>query len=291
MNTETAIPTHRPTRRRGSLSIIENHAKRDQQDSRAVLYIRVSTKDQENSVDAQETNATNYATFKHLEIAEIFRDIGESAVKKPFLTRPAAKKLLKFIKKEKINTILFTRPDRAFRNVKDCCECVKLFNDQGIRIDFIESQIDASTSEGRMTLQLMVTFAEWEGNLRAERQRDGYDEMRKKRLARSPTAIPYGWDLGGLVTSERGKKSHQLHPNPKEQATLHRMIRMRKSGRILEAIANHLNENGIKTKLAGKEMTRKGVTFTVSGIWKKDTVLSVLEHAELASAEELAELS
>jgi DNA invertase Pin-like site-specific DNA recombinase len=233
--------------------------------SAVVLYVRASTADQVNSLDAQRKRAAEFAKAKDLTILETFIDSGVSAVQYGIRDRPQAKRMFAYIKKHGIATILVLRLDRAFRSSLDFSRTTTEGLEQGFHFRFIEPDIDYGTPMGRMFAGMEALRAEMEGELRNQRVNDAYDSLRENRIARSNNP-GYGWKLGplsGSISRSSRKPLHTLLPIPAEQAIL-RHIKAR-----YDATPGH------------------GILTATDGIWKHITVKSVLAHAVLATDAEL----
>jgi DNA invertase Pin-like site-specific DNA recombinase len=257
-------------------------------DNRCILYIRASTADQQHTLEAQAHEAARFAAAHGKVVTATYTDSGVSG-SKPFLSRTEAKKAVAHLLREGIGTLLVMKLDRAFRNTVDMHQTVDHLLDKGITFRVANPDIDFKGPFGRLIATLLGAIAEFELGCRSERQRNGFDSMRRQRIARSQNA-PFGWDIGGEIpgeTSKSGKPYRALVPNPQEQATLRTIIEGYEDKRLtLQEICDQLNASGIKTKMAGKTMTRtvkgKPKTITISGEWKPATVKSVLDHADLA---------
>ncbi len=271
--------------------------------NRCVLYVRASTPEQVNSLDAQKSKAAEFAKAKDLLIEHTFVDHGVSAVHYGIRERPEAKRMFAYIKKHGIATILVLRLDRAFRSSLDFSLTTTQGIQEGFHFRFLQPDIDYGTPMGRMFAQMEASRAEMECELRSQRVDDAYDSLRERRIARS-NQPGYGWQLGPLseMLSRASKKPlHTLIPIPAEQAVLrHIKAAWEASGKSfgkLTAIAADLNARGIPTKIpAGtviqrtygkRTATPRPVTIVTDGLWKPMTVKSVLAHAVLATDSEL----
>ena len=263
-------------------------------DSRCVLYIRASTADQKNSLDAQAFEARRFAEAHGKSVVETFIDPGVSG-SKPFLQRKEARKAIAYMKANGITTLLVLKLDRAFRNTVDMHTTIDRLMADGISFRIANPDIDFHGPFGRLIATLLGAIAEFELGCRAERQKDGFDVMRRNRVSRSQFA-PFGWELGPELPdqSHAGRPLRRLVPNETEQAALREILALYEQRETLQAIADRLNSDGIPTKTpAGQTITRtylKGTpdeyqkTFVTSGQWKPQTVKSVLDYAELANS-------
>lgn len=275
-----------PQPRRGSL-LKKQLAKKKTTDTRVVSYIRASTEEQQNSLRAQQNELTDFCKSKKLTNTKSFVDSGTSATKTKFLTRRKVKSLLKYAEENKINKILFYHPDRAFRSQEDFFISQAELAQKGIYMIFMRPDMDTSTFMGQQMLATLIAFSEMEGTRRSERQCSVADLHRKERIPRNSTA-PYGWDIIENPNRNSPKDPKKiLIPNVPEQAILKIILEHHNEEYPLEWIARHLNTNNIPSKNKGQTFTRNGETYTASGKWYRSTVLSVIEHAELASPEEL----
>jgi DNA invertase Pin-like site-specific DNA recombinase len=257
----------------------------DLTDHRCVLYIRASTADQKNSLDAQEHEGRAFATRNGREISGVFIDPGVSG-SKPFLQRKEARKAITHMKREGITTLLVLKLDRAFRNLPDMRATLDHLMAEGLTLRVINPDIDFKGSIGLLIANILGAIAEFELGCRGERQRDGIEVMRRKRVSRSQYA-PFGWDLGPELPDDKshaGRPLRQLIPNPNEQAALREIISLYEQRETLQSIADRLNSDNIPTKRAGTSIVRNGKVIPCSGIWKPQTVKSVLDYAELADA-------
>lgn len=78
--------------------------------------------------------------------------------------------------------------DRLARDMHDLTKIVKVLEDKGAALEILDQSIDTSTASGKAFLQMLGVFAEFETNLRKERQRAGIDAARAKgkHLGRKP---------------------------------------------------------------------------------------------------------
>ena len=94
--------------------------------------------------------------------------------------RDELKTLLSFLRDG--DSLVITRIDRLARSVKDLEEIVEQLNNKGVNLIATEQPIDTSTSVGKCLLQMLSVFAEFETNLRKERQMEGIKKAKAKGL-------------------------------------------------------------------------------------------------------------
>lgn len=279
--------------RKGSLTRRNRDEQTTTRDNRVFLYIRASTPEQVNSLDAQAAAASRYAERHELIIDGTETDAGVSAIKHGFRDRPGAQRMFRTMKARGVRTILVLRVDRAFRSSLDFSQTLAWCRDEGFSFRFIDPDIDLGTPMGEMFIQIQVALAQMEGNIRTARVDGALDSLRDNRLSRNGASAPYGWKA---MPCEDGTKTRQGHgqfrhvPIPAEQSVLRHMMELweiHQGHGALTRIASILNDEGIPSKMAGKPMTKHGRTFICSGKWQPGNVRSVLEHAVPATDAEL----
>ena len=123
-------------------------------------YARVSTIDQDLTVQQEALIAAG---------AEIVRS--EKVSGASIHGRDELKNLLDFLRDG--DTLMITRVDRLARSVKDLQDIVHQLRERGVDLKATEQSIDTGTPEGKCFLDMLGVFAEFETNLRKERQKDG----------------------------------------------------------------------------------------------------------------------
>jgi predicted site-specific integrase-resolvase len=262
-------------------------------DNRVFLYIRASTPEQVNSLDAQAAAAARFADRHELLIHGTETDAGVSAIKHGFRDRPGAQRMFRTMKGRGIRTILVLRVDRAFRSSLDFSQTLAWCRDEGFTFRFIDPDIDLGTPIGEMFIQIQVALAQMECDIRSSRVDGALDSLRSHRLSRNGSAAPYGWQAIPCTdgtTTRQGHGQYRHLPIPAEQAVLRHLLELwelHQGHGALTRIAAIMNDLGIPTKMAGQSMTKHGRTVTCSGLWFPATVKSVLEHAVPATDAEL----
>ncbi len=246
-------------------------------------YVRGSTEEQKNTIDAQINELRAYARREGLDMPDwaIFVDSGTSAKKRMFFERPEIQNMLDTMREQGAVQFAVTKLDRAFRNVMDCLSALKTLKQHGIRFHLTSMKIDMGTVHGEFFMTLLAAVAQMENGIRADRQSSSYMSMR--RTGQRCGAVPYGWDAVPSSSGRRsktGRDADDLEPNETEQAVLKLMQGLRRDeGMSYAAIANHLNLNTIPSKHAGEVKGGK----VCSGAWHASTVKKALDHAGLMS--------
>lgn len=158
----------------------------------AFAYVRCSHLDSAESglgLAAQEATVRAYYDFLRLRDPnlrelrfhpDVCRDLAISAYKKSsasFDKRPGARKLLGMVKPG--DHILFARLDRAFRNALEARLWINHWKESGVRVHFVDLQIDIGTATGMMIFGFMSYVAEWYSASISERTKEG---LRQKLL-------------------------------------------------------------------------------------------------------------
>lgn len=92
--------------------------------------------------------------------------------------RPELQACLQFLREG--DTLVITRLDRMARSVLDLAKIAELLRTKGVALKVLDQAIDTQTSEGRLMFGLLGAFAQFENDIRAERQSDGIAKAREK---------------------------------------------------------------------------------------------------------------
>lgn len=90
--------------------------------------------------------------------------------------REALAEALRYVRKG--DTLLVTRLDRLARSAGDLNSIVRDLNVQGVGFRAIDQEFDTTTSNGRLMMNMLAAFAEFETDIRKERQREGIDKAK-----------------------------------------------------------------------------------------------------------------
>lgn len=205
---------------------------------RNFAYIRVSTSDQNASLEAQQEKILNYCKFKGWAEPEFLIDEHISGGK-PILERPAGSKLSGI----KDANILSVKLDRLFRNTVDAMTMRELWHKNKVGIILIDeggNTINASTAIGIMLYGFRALTAEYEKNIISERTSTVLQH--KKKNGKQYTGAIFGFD----------KKDGELVENIEEMTWINRIFGLREGGLSLQGIADKLNEAKVKPKNNGK---------------------------------------
>jgi len=141
------------------------------------LYIRTSTGNQEESIKLQTKELKNYCKAKEYEIFEQYIDFGYSGSN---TERPAFQRLMKDAKEKKFSFVLVTKIDRFARSMIDFLVSVQQLQELDIQFLATSQAIDTSSAMGKLTLNIMAAFADFERIMIRERMEYGRLEAEKR---------------------------------------------------------------------------------------------------------------
>lgn len=172
---------------------------------RAGLYIRVSKEEQAlhgYSLDAQENKLKEYAKDKGYKIVDIYRDEGITARKKPS-RRAEFMRMINDVKNDEIDTILFIKLDRWFRNVADYYQYQSILDDHDVTWETTEEDYNTNTAQGRLYLNIKLSIAQNESDTTAERIKFVFAEKIKRgEVISGTTGLGYKIENKRLVKNE-----------------------------------------------------------------------------------------
>ena len=224
---------------------------------RCAIYTRVSTDhglDQEfNSLDAQYDAASAYIMSQaHAGWTLIRSRYDDGGYSGGSTDRPDLQKLLDDIRARRIDVIVVYKVDRLTRSLADFAKLVELFDAHGVSFVSVTQQFNTTTSMGRLTLNVLLSFAQFEREVTSERIRDKIAASKRKGLWVGGT-LPLGYEMkdGKIAIIE-------------EEAELVRSIfrRYLELGSVNELLRD-LRERNIRTKtrLLSTGATRGGIPF------------------------------
>ena len=209
---------------------------------RVVIYIRVSTQEQAlegHSISAQEKNARDYADRMGYEVVGVYADEGESG--KSTKHRAAFQQMMADARKGLFDLVVIWKLTRLGRNMLDILKTVEELLKLDIELYSISESFDITTSSGKLMLQLLGSFAEFERNQISENV-----AMAMMSLVRDQQRYAGGRRLGYVSgVDENGSK--QLIVEPEEAKIVQLIFAKYLGGEGYRAIANYLNRHGYRT--------------------------------------------
>jgi site-specific DNA recombinase len=175
---------------------------------RCAIYTRVSTEhglDQEfNSLDAQYDAASAYIKSQaHAGWTLIRSRYDDGGYSGGSTDRPDLQRLLDDIRARKIDVIVVYKVDRLTRSLADFAKLVELFDAQGVSFVSVTQQFNTTTSMGRLTLNVLLSFAHFEREVTSERIRDKIAASKRKGLwVGGPLPLGYAMKDGKIAVVE-----------------------------------------------------------------------------------------
>jgi len=167
--------------------------------TRCAIYTRVSTDErldmEFNSLDAQREAALAYIQSQKHEgwilVGDRFDDGGFSGGS---MERPALQRLLRDVESGRIDVIVVYKVDRLSRSLTDFARIVEVFENNKASFVSITQQFNTTSSRGRLTLNILLSFAQFEREVIGERIRDKFAASRRKGMWMGGTP-PLGYDI------------------------------------------------------------------------------------------------
>jgi len=262
---------------------------------RCAVYTRKSTEEgldmDFNSLDAQRESCEAYIASQRAEgwllVADRYDDGGFSG---GTTERPALKRLLADLKAGKVDVIVVYKIDRLSRSMLDFLNLVELFERHGVTFVSVTQSFNTKDAMGRMALNILVTFAQFERELIGERIRDKVAASRRRGKWMG------GWTPLGYEVHDRKLIIHQADA----ERVLHifrRFVQLKSATRLARELVaagernryGHLLDKGILYKLLNNRVyigdaVHKGTSYPGEheaiidrGLW--DQVHAILKES------------
>ena len=216
------------------------------------IYTRKSTTeglDQDfTSLDAQREAAESYINSqKHEGWVALPGQYNDGGFTGANIDRPALQKLLSDIKAGGINCVIVYKVDRLSRSLMDFAQLLEFLDKHNVTFVSVTQAFNTNTSMGRLTLNILLSFAQFEREIISERTKDKMGAARKKGqwLGGRP---PFGYDV-----ENDGKK---LLINPEEAKIVREIFKLYLEGNSLLKVALILNEKGYRSKQGASKAGR-----------------------------------
>jgi len=207
------------------------------------IYVRVSTDEQVKegfSIAAQLERLRAFALSQGWEVTHEYVEEGWSAKN---INRPQLQKMLQDIKKEEIQVILVYKLDRLTRSVIDLYTLLNEFEESKVSFRSATEVYDTSTAMGRLFVTLVAALAQWEREQLVERVKVGLEQMVDEGKKPGPQEL-YGYKFDTDFNCEIIEEEAEM---------VRWMFELYADGYGYRAIADKLNQRGIKTKRSAKE--------------------------------------
>jgi DNA invertase Pin-like site-specific DNA recombinase len=211
--------------------------------TRCAIYTRKSSEEgleqDFNSLDAQREACEAFILSQKHEgwtaLSEMYDDGGISGAT---LERPALKRLLSDIEAGRIDTVVVYKVDRLTRSLGDFAKIVEVFDTRGVSFVSVTQQFNTTTSMGRLTLNMLLSFAQFEREVTGERIRDKIAASKKK-----------GMWMGGMVPLGYDVDDRKLVINEAEAETVRTIYRRYVELGSVRGLKEELDRNEIVSKV------------------------------------------
>jgi len=209
---------------------------------RCAIYTRKSTEEgleQEfNSLDAQAEACAAYITSqRHEGWSPVDKQYDDGGYSGGSMERPGLKRLMADVEAGKVDVIVVYKVDRLTRALSDFAKIVDILDGAGASFVSVTQSFNTTTSMGRLTLNVLLSFAQFEREVTGERIRDKIAASKKKGMWMGGP-LPLGYDV----------KDRKLVINKNEAKTVRHIFERYCALKSIGALAGELERNGIRSK-------------------------------------------
>ncbi len=184
---------------------------------RCAIYTRKSTEEglgqDFNSLDAQRDSGEAYIRSQASEgwtlLPDQYDDGGYTGAN---MERPAIRRLLADVQAKKVDCVLVYKVDRLSRSIRDFAKIMEVLDKHGTTFVSVTQQFNTTTSLGRLTLNILLSFAQFEREIISDRTRDK-QVLARKRGRWTGGHLPLGYDLEAgclVVNAEEADRVRQI---------------------------------------------------------------------------------
>ena len=214
----------------------------DKKKVRCAIYTRKSSEEgleqDFNSLDAQREACEAYIKSQmHEGWVLLDKQYNDGGFSGGTMERPAFKELLKDIENDKIDIVVVYKVDRLTRSLMDFSKIIDVFDRHETSFVSITQQFNTTTSMGRLTLNILLSFAQFEREVTGERIRDKIAASKKK-----------GMWMGGKVPLGYLKEDKKLVVHNEDAQKVQMLFDKYLDLKSVPKLMQYLKENEIKTK-------------------------------------------
>lgn len=210
---------------------------------RCAIYTRKSSEEgleqSFNSLDAQREACQAYIQSQRQEgwraLETHYDDSGYSGGS---MERPGLKLMLADIEARKIDTVVVYKVDRLTRSLADFAKIIEVFDGSGVSFVSVTQQFNTTSSMGRLTLNVLLSFAQFEREVTGERIRDKIAASKQKGMWMGGP-VPLGYDLG----------NRRLDVNQKEADVVREIYRLYLNIGRVRQLKTDLEKRGVRSKI------------------------------------------
>jgi site-specific DNA recombinase len=210
---------------------------------RCAIYTRKSSEEgleqSFNSLEAQREACQAYiASQKHENWRAISTQYDDGGYSGGSMDRPALRQLLADIDAGKVDTIVVYKVDRLTRSLADFAKIIERFDARQVSFISVTQQFNTTTSMGRLTLNVLLSFAQFEREVTGERIRDKIAASKRKGMWMGGT-LPAGYDL----------RDRKLVVNVQEAIRVRRIFELYAELGCVARLKERLDREGVKSKM------------------------------------------
>ncbi len=230
---------------------------------RCAIYTRKSTEhglDMEfNSLQNQEEACKAYIASQSFNGWQYCKTYSDAAISGGTMERPALKQMLEDMAHGLVNTVVVYKVDRLSRSILDFHKMMQYFNKYNANFVSITQSFDTSTSMGKLTLNMLLSFAQFEREVSSERVRDKIRASKAKGI----------W-MGGVPRLGYDVINKKLIVNPAEAKQVRQLFDKYLELQSVNDLTLWAESNGIRAKAwtTAKGMLRGGKPITPNSMHK-----------------------
>src|SRR5271154_5314762 len=176
------------------------------------------------------------------------------------MERPALQSLLEDIRQKLVDVVVVYKVDRLTRSLSDFAKMVEIFDASNVSFVAVTQQFNTTTSMGRLTLNVLLSFAQFEREVTGERIRDKIAASKRK-----------GMWMGGLVPLGYEVRERQLAVVESEAATVRHIFQRYCDLGSVRLLKQELDRDGLRSKLriasngsrTGEKSFSRGALYTL----------------------------
>jgi len=220
---------------------------------RCAIYTRKSSEDgleqSFNSLEAQREACRAFVlSQKHEGWAALNNRYDDGGYSGGTMERPALKQVMDDVLAGNVDTVVVYKVDRLSRSLTDFAKIIEVFDSHGVSFVSVTQQFNTTTSMGRLTLNVPLSFAQFEREITGERIRDKFAASKKK-----------GMWMGGFVPLGYDCVERRLVVNQVEAGTIRRIFRHYFRLGYVSKLKDFLDHEQIRSKV------RKSIAGRTSG--------------------------
>ncbi|MEO0398444.1 MAG: recombinase family protein [Pseudomonadota bacterium] len=233
-----------------------------QKQIRCAIYTRKSSDEgleqDYNSLDAQRDACRSYIESQKAEGWVVHQgQFDDGGISGGTMDRPSLKRLLTEVERGEIQVIVVYKIDRLTRSLADFARIVEILDKHNASFVSVTQQFNTTTSMGRLTLNVLLSFAQFEREVTSERIRDKIAASKKK-----------GMWMGGRPPLGYDVKNRRLVPNEAEASKVKQIFELALEARSLTRLEKLLATKGIRAKawrtqedkpIGGEALSRSGL--------------------------------